>query len=319
MAPQAKKRKDPPQSTNLHHFFSQDANQPKKSKTQPSSKVKGKRRGVLGPSQDVIVIDSDSDRDIPTTKGKGKGIRREVSTEIEFIDGPVVHGTTKKHKGTSGSGKVLSNKGATLSSDKITFTPNEDGMLSFGKSSDLLKSSGPSRTVKTEGGAFQSAPRADSPGMNEDDSSFLSFGSPTSLLRDPGLLKLPQDVVQVETSFSNPLKVEEIGEASRPYINPIQETSSSIFENSSVPPSAVNLDDDDWAMGDDEMALVDPKPEDEDNDTDVEDIEIDSSIRASTSAHENHDEIAKCPICSLHLVGLLVTVRSFISFLHDRD
>jgi hypothetical protein len=92
----------------------------------------------------------------------------------------------------------------------------------------------------------------------------------------------------------------------------IQETSSSSsnFADSSVKDLG---EEEDWAIGDDEMALVEPTPDDNDEE-DMKEIEIEpSSPRALLSSQEDSEYHNLPYLC---LMGLFFTVRFFSSSLY---
>lgn len=299
MAPQSKKRKEPPlQSTNLLQFFSPDAAGSKKSKTQSSasqkevnSQIKKTTTKSTASNQDIIVIDSDSDDGASKTKsGRTRSsIKREDSSEVEFVEGSSKsvfskQGTGSRNTATSGS----------HNSDTKDESFDDGDNISFGKPSTLLRPANslpPPKSESTPDGADE----------EEEDPSSWNFGAPSSLLSDPTLFKLEHDAFAEELSTTH-------AEPSRPSLNPIQGSSSesSRYKDSSVPPSAMDInDDDEWGMGDDEMALMEPEL-DEEEEEEMEDI---NSPIDMTEPSEPKTTV--CPICALRLVGLFATVCIF--------
>ena len=132
-----------------------------------------------------------------------------------------------------------------------------------------------------------------------------SFGIPVHLLCDTAdearPEKLHDDIFMMSASSHFKTTTDEAG-PSRPSIYPIQGASSS--SDWSVKGLG---EENDWAMGDDEMALVDPEPDDNDEE-EMKEIEIESSPPGALSSLQENG-ITTCPICALHLVGLFVSVR----------
>jgi hypothetical protein len=305
MAHQSKKRKAPPQSTTLHNFFSPDAIAAKKGQTLPTVPQKmGKRRATTRTSDEVIVIDSDSDHgQVTVSTKKGKGKKRSESSEVEFVPEPAADGPSnhklKNNRTPKGAGSSFGVANVVAKSEMSSAILDDEDTLSFGEPSSLLRSL--TSPVKPGISSFDESSdllrprRASSPSL---------FGAPVSLLRDEAGPSKSQDDISMAGPSCYP-SFEATHRPSRPSVYPIQGTasSSSNYTDSSVK----TFDDDDWATGDDEMALVDPETDEED----MEEIEIESS--SPEVLQEDSEGVATCPICALRLVGLFVTVSRLVS------
>jgi hypothetical protein len=320
MAPQSKKRKQHPQSTTLHNFFSPDAIATKKGKTlRPAPQTKGKPRNTTRPSE-VIIIDSDSDGHVSMSKKKGKEKQRSESSQVESVGEPaVVAGPSnyRTSKSVSSSfGRFTGSNVAGKSKIRDAILDGED--ISFGEPSLLLPSS-TSSVVKEVAQTVSFAGSIDLPRPRRALSTSESplFGLPTALLCDTyhkSASELPHDIPTQGDFLGARSSVEtaDDGGSSRPSTYyPIQETVSSSL-TSSV--KGLDDDDDDWATGDDEIALIDPELDDHGG-ADMEQVEFESSSpEAMSSLQEDADGVTTCPICGLHLVGLFMTVG--ISMFH---
>jgi hypothetical protein len=328
MTPQSKKRKHP-QSTTLHNFFSPDAIATKKGKTlRPAPQTKGKPRNTTRPSEEVIIIDSDSDGHVSMSKKKGKEKQRSESSQVESVGEPAVVAGPSNHtlKDNRTSKSVGSSFGTTerftgnsvAGKSKICEAILDDEDISFGEPSLLLPSSTSSvvkevaQTVSFEGSIDLLRPRKAS-----STSEPPLFGLPTALLCDTyhkSASELSYDIPMQGDFLGAHSSVETADDSgsSRPSTYyPIQETISSSL-TSSV--KGLDDDDDDWATGDDEMALIDPELDDH-GEEDMERVEFESSSpEAMSSLQEDADGVTTCPICALHLVGLFMTVG--ISMFH---
>lgn len=289
MAPQSKKRKEHPQSTTLLDFFSPDAVTAKKGKT---IRKKSQQRTAARPIDQVIVIDSDGDGHVPVSR-QAKGKKR--SREVEVIDEPAaaepsIHLNRLVTRSSFGAGNSdVVNPEISILEDVHT--------LFFGEpvQSDVAQASSESFT------------RLNNIPSHPGSSPSTLFGAPPSLLRDiheTSLSKSHNNISAVGQSSPAYVHFGTKNDAgpSRPSVHPIQETtsSSSNFTDSSF--RAFTDDDDDWVMGDDEMALVDPEPDEEN----IDEIEINSSPLGISSSQD--ESLTTCPICALHLVGLFTAV-----------
>lgn len=296
MAPQSKKRKEPPQSTTLHKFFFPNVITEKKGKV---PFAKGTPQVMAPPSEQVIAIHSDSEGHIPIPKKKGKGKRRSESSQ-EYQPEVVREKLPKNNiiaEGASATATGYTNNSVTSKSAMSTSTLDGEEILSFGEPLSLLRSS--TDSVKPDVARTSSFSRQSSDLTWASSPSTASWsGAPVSLLRGP--LKAHDDIDMASPSTLYLLPFETVDDAglSRPSMDPIQ--SFPTFTDS----SAQDHDDNLWAMGDDEMALVTPKPDDTDEEN-VEEIEIESSLLEQ----QDSKSITNCPICTVHLVGLFVTVR----------
>ena len=274
MAPQSKKRRAPPQSKNLHFFFQEVAasnERKRQKKTHP--KLSSTTKESSTPDQDVIIIDSESDdgaskMDRSRTK---KVIKRENSNQVQFVQG---------------SSKGVVNRNAANHAD-VKYDPIDGDNVSFGRPSTLLRSNDSPQ-------ALHSKSRLD--GFEEDESpSSWSFGAPVSLLWNSTL--------DFQNATEGPSNARE--RPLRPSANSIQggSSSSSRYEDHSVPSSAIYIGEDEWAMGDDEMTLIDPEADED------EEIDINSPAELVESPRSN---VTVCPICALRLVGLFAFVSCTI-------
>ncbi|KAF7983348.1 hypothetical protein HWV62_22317 [Athelia sp. TMB] len=120
----------------------------------------------------------------------------------------------------------------------------------------------------------------------------ISFGEPI-LLRSSNEVK-GELSTRALTRASSPVSLESDGPA-RPSIYPIQGASysTSKLKDSSV----IDLSDDEWAMGDDEMALVDP---DDFPDEDMEEVDTEAPQVAQAARGAN-----TCPVCNKSFNALL--------------
>lgn len=299
MAPQSKKRKAP-QAT-LHNFFSPDA----------ITAIK-KPRAATRPSEEVIIIDSDSDGHAPVSKKGKRG-----STQVKVVDEPASPGPSnlkfkdgRVTKGASSSfGTPTGLTGCSVVETSTSILDDED-MPSFGEPSSLLRASTSpvipdvARTSSFGGPSHLLQPRrASSPAVSS------SFGAPVSLLRDTYEARPSEPHDDIFMLGASSLFESANGAGpSRPSVYPIQEAaSSSNFTDLSVK----GIDDEnDWAMGDDEMALVDPEPDNNDE----EDVEIEIESSSPECLQEDSEGVSTCPICALHLVGLFVTVSLSVTY-----
>ena len=277
MAPQSKKRKDPPtQSTNLHSFFHEVAAS-KKSKRQPLVfQKKPTRRESSIPDQDVIVIDLESDNSASkiSRSRTTNVIKKENSSDIQFVQG-------------SSKGAVRST-GPTAHGSDMEHEPVDEDNVSFGQPSTLLRPIGSLQPLPSES-------RLD----KDEDPSSWSFGAPVSLLCN-STFKFQRATEEHLKARAGPLRLS---------ANSIQrEISSSSwrYKDSSVSPSPIYVGDDEWGMGDDEIALIDPEA-----DKDEEEIvDINSPVELAESPDPN---TTVCPICELRLVGLFAPVSCAIT------
>jgi len=282
MAPQSKKRKNPPQSTTLLNFFSSD---PKKGKTPAPTK-----RNKARPSDEIIIIDSDSDGLTPVSKMESSPV----------VDAPPTAALSDyKLKNHTVAGFPLTT-GDSVAETSMAALDND--VPSFGEPSSLLRpSTSPDITQTSFSGYSDLLHRASSRSASS------SFGIPVHLLCDTAdearPEKLHDDIFMMSASSHFKTTTDEAG-PSRPSIYPIQGASSS--SDWSVKGLG---EENDWAMGDDEMALVDPEPDDNDEE-DMKEIELESSPPGALSSLQENG-ITTCPICALHLVGLFVSVRFF--------
>jgi hypothetical protein len=296
MAPQSKKRKNPPQSTTLHNFFSPDAVTAKKGKTLgPAPQTKGgNARAATRPSDAIIVIDSDSDEHTPVSK-KGNVVGAPATGEL----------SNYKLKNS----RVARSSFSTVTGDSVaemSMAVLDNEVPSFGEPSSLLRPSTRSVILIPQTSFSDSS---DLSHWASSPSAASSFGNPLHLLCDtyearPS--KSHDDISMLSASSHFETTSDDAG-PSRPSIYPMQgaSSSSSIFADLSVKGLS---EEDDWAMGDDEMALADLEPDDNEEE-DMAEIEIRSSPPgALASLQEDSEGIATCPICALRLVGLFVTV-----------
>lgn len=214
-----------------------------------------------------------------------KAVKRENASEVEFVQGSSKNAINKS--AASHGAAIYGDHDSDMKHEPI----DDEDNVSFGQPSTLLR---PANTLQP----LESVSRPDAFDEDDDPSSW-SFGVPVSLLCDSTLLKMQPDVFTEEPSNTR-------AGPSRPSANPIQggaSSSLSHYKDSSVPPSAMDIDDDEWGMGDDEMALIDPEA-DEEEEEEMDDIN--SPVEFSES------DVTVCPICALRLVGLFVTVSNTV-------
>lgn len=240
---------------------------------------------------------------------KGKGKQRAESSEVEIIEEPMV--AKKKFKETSTTKSVSSSGPKSLGSHHTLAAIQTDEDISFGEPSSLLRFSSPCKLdiVQTES-SFGTANDLLRPRRSSSPVASSAFGVPRLLLQDRAGADFesksePQnDVAMTETLY---LSTENTAQPSRPSVHPIQGARSSFSSFSDA--SVIDLSDDEWAMGDDEMALVDPEPDNDDEDIETAEV-ISSDAVAPRSFREESEGITVCPVCGLHLVELLVPVSS---------
>jgi hypothetical protein len=213
MAPQSKKRKNPPQSTTLHNFFSPDAVTARKGKTlTPAPQTKGgKARVATRPSDEIIVIDSDSDGHTPVSK-KGK---RSESNRV--VDAPAIAGLSNY--------KLKNERVAGSSFGTLTGVDNE--VPSFGEPSSLLRPS--TRPVIPDVTQTSFSGSSDLPRWASSPSASSSFGDPVHLLCDTyeGRPSKSHDDISMLSASSHFETTTDNAGPSRPSIYPIQGASSS--------------------------------------------------------------------------------------------
>lgn len=265
----SKKRKEPSQPRTIVDFFSNNAST-KKSKLQKTPPKTNKKKFKASLSREIIIIDSDSD-DCTTKRDKGKT--------------RVIPGAQKQHtspEGEKGNLRCLNECEWKPSLARVALSKHEelhDGKLpTFGKPSALLQVPVPSstNTVEWKETLLQSS-------AIKATSSSSIFGAPTSLLRSP---IEPAHEVLFEGKVST-----EVG-VPKPY--------KDLPHSIDVIDIDVTGDDEQWGVGDDEVAVLEAA----NDQIEMEDV----SEQLNDYVHP-----ASCPVCELDmscLLGLVGTMTT---------
>lgn len=253
----SKKRKEPSQSRTIVDFFSNNAST-KKSKFQAPPPKTNKKNLKASLSQEIIVIDSDSD-DCTTKRDKGK---------TRVIPG------VQQHAPEGGKGNRCSNEYDSLT--RIALSNHEelhDELPTFGKPSALLQVpvQSSTSTIEWKETLLQSS-------VIKAPSSPSIFGVPTLLLRssvEPAHELLFEGKASTEVGVPKPCR------------NP-----GDIPHSIDVIDVDYIGDDEQWGVGDDELAILEAA----NDDIEVEDV---------SEQLDNYVHSAGCPICELDISHLL--------------
>ncbi|THH12819.1 hypothetical protein EW146_g7333 [Bondarzewia mesenterica] len=303
----AKKRSENtrPESVTLHHFFSKALST---NKDAPSSKLpgpklprptvnlKGKRRAFVPPPEaDIIVIDSDEDEPHSSTS-RSKRKHDSASSDVEVLDASDVpqagshsslDGKNKKVKKEQDRDDLMFGALSPASQEFLLPWVEMDEVISFGQPTNLLRfSSSSSSNVSDCALPRSNKSSAHPPHLPQTPSSPISSGHPPQggplfsgsvLARPPSLPAEPPNPTPDPTNAKSPI---------------------ARHENAVAEVDDIAEIDDEWGMGDDELA--------QDNGSlDAFDVNDDDAVEDIIELDSSPDEsVDMCPVCGKKLKGL---------------